>query len=161
MHVIIWTQYRENYGFENGQDYWKNKGGSTYVVTDITTEEVAFPGKLPAIMKELFSLIEYSNEASSESVVDWELRDDLQADLDNTPDSWDTPIFIRREGNDFIAEETVVNNDFQFRDEIAVKHSKWNMLPQSKRNGYEVHYTLRDGRVVDESGLIQFLTMAS
>lgn len=160
MHVIIWTQYRENYGFENGQHYWKNKGGSTYVVTDITTEEVAFPGKLPAIMKELFSLIEYSNEASSESVVDWELRDDLQADLDNTPDSWDTPIFIRREGDEFLASQTT-HNDGQFRDEIATQHETWNMIWESDRRNYKVEYTLRDGRVVDEAGLIQFLKMDS
>lgn len=160
MHVVIWTQYRENYG-DSSKPYWKNKGGSTYVLTDVTVEEVAAPGKLPAIMKEVFGLIEYSNDMSSETMVDWELRDDLQADLDNTPDSWDTPIFIHREGEQFVATETIVNDYFQFRQEIAVKHSKWNMLPESERNGYEVHYTLRDGSVVDESGLIQFLKMAS
>jgi hypothetical protein len=160
MHIVIWTQYRENYG-EPGSSYWKNKGGSTYVVTDITTEEVAAPGKLPAIMKELFALIEYSNDMSSESVVDWELRDDLKADLDNTPESWDTPIFIRREGEEFLASQTTHNNDWQFRDEIATKHETWNMIWESDRRNYKVEYTLRDGRVVDEDGLIQFLKKAS
>ena len=158
MHVVIWTQYRENYALGDSQDYWKNKGGSTYVVTDITTEEVAFPGTLPGIMKQLFSLIEYSNEASSESVVDWELRDgEFQAD----PDSWDTPIFIRREGDEFFASKTTHNNDWQFRDEIATKHETWNMIWESDRRNYQVEYTLRDGRVVDEAGLIQFLKKAS
>ena len=157
MHVVIYTQYRENYG-EPSKPYWKNKGGDTYVLTDVTVEEVAAPGKLPAIMKEVFGLIEYSNEMSSETMVDWELRD---GEFQPNPDSWDVPIFIRREGDQFVATETVINNDFQFRDEIAVKHSKWNMLPESKRNGYEVHYTLRDDSVVDEAGLIQFLKMAS
>lgn len=157
MHVVIFTQYRENYGFENGQDYWKNKGGSTYVVTDITTEEVAFPVKLPAIMKELFSLIEYSNEASSESVVDWELRD---GEFQANPDSWDVPIFIRREGDEFLASKTI-HNDGQFRDEIATKHESWNMIWESDRRNYNVFYILSDGRVVDEDGLIQFLKKAS
>lgn len=157
MHVVIYTQYRENYG-EPNKPYWKNKGGDTYVLTDVTVEEGIVAGKLPAIMKQLFSLIEYSNDMSSEAVVDWELR---YGEFQPNPDSWDVPIFIRREGDQFVATETVINNDFQFRDEIAVKHSKWNMLPESERNGYEVYYTLRDDSVVDEAGLIQFLKMAS
>lgn len=157
MHVVIFTQYRENYG-EPGSSYWKNKGGSTYVLTDVTAEEVAAPGKLPAIMKEVFGLIEYSNDMSSETMVDWELRDgEFQAD----PDSWDTPIFIRREGDEFFASQTTHNNDWQFRDEIATKHETWNMIWESDRRNYQVEYTLRDGRVVDEDGLIQFLKNAS
>lgn len=157
MHVVIFTQYRENYG-DSSKPYWKNKGGSTYILTDVTVEEVAAPGKLPAIMKEVFGLIEYSNDTSSETMVDWELRDgEFQAD----PDSWDTPIFIRREGADFIAEEIIDNNDFQFRDEIASKRSTWKMTWESDRRNYQPEYTLRDGRVVDENGLIELLKKAS
>ena len=157
MHVVIFTQYRENYG-EPGSSYWKNKGGSTYVLTNVTVEEVAAPGKLPKIMSDLFALIEYSNDMSSETMVDWELRDgEFQAD----PDSWDVPIFIRREGDEFLASQTTHNNDWQFRDEIAIKHETWNMIWESDRRNYQVEYTLRDGRVVDEAGLIQFLKMAS
>lgn len=157
MHVVIFTQYRENYG-EPNKPYWKNKGGDTYVLTDVTVEEVAFPGKLPKIMSDLFALIEYSNDMSSEAVVDWELRDgEFQAD----PDSWDVPIFIRREGDEFLASQTTHNNDWQFRDEIATKHETWNMIWESDRRNYKVEYTLRDGRVVDEDGLIQFLKKAS
>lgn len=157
MHVVIFTQYRENYG-EPNKPYWKNKGGSTYVLTDVAVEEVAAPGKLPKIMSDLFALIEYSNDMSSETMVDWELRDgEFQAD----PDSWDTPIFIRREGDEFFASQTTHNNDWQFRDEIATKHETWNMIWESDRRNYQVEYTLRDGRVVDEDGLVQFLKMAS
>lgn len=157
MHVVIFTQYRENYG-EPGSSYWKNKGGSTYVLTDVTVEEVAAPGKLPAIMKELFGLIEYSNDMSSETMVDWELR---HGEFQPNPDSWDVPIFIRREGDEFFASQTTHNNDWQFRDEIATKHETWNMIWESDRRNYQVEYTLRDGSVVDEAGLIQFLKNAS
>lgn len=157
MHVVIFTQYRENYG-EPNKPYWKNKGGSTYVLTDVTVEEVAAPGKLPKIMSDLFALIEYSNDMSSETMVDWELRDgEFQAD----PDSWDTPIFVRREGDEFFASQITHNNDWQFRDEIAIKHETWNMIWESDRRNYQVEYTLRDGRVVDEDGLIRFLEKAA
>lgn len=157
MHIVIDTQYMENYG-DSLAPHWKAKGGSTYVVTDVTVEEVAGHGLLPALMKQVFGLVEYSNEMSEEYVVNWELRD---GEFVQSPESWETPIYIRREGDKFIASETVKNDDWQFREEIAEKRSRWNMLPESKRNGYLVEYTLRDGSVVDEAGLIQFLKKAS
>lgn len=154
MHIVIWTQYRENYGFENGQDYWKNKGGSTYVVSDISVAEA----QSLSFFNKLLSLIEYSNSASSEIMTEWELRDGEY--VLNEEETWEKPIFIRREGDEFIAEETS-NNDGQFRDEIASKRATWIMTPEGGRRNYQPEYTLRDGRVVDEAGLIQFLKMAS
>lgn len=153
MHLVIDTQYMENYG-EPGRPHWKAKGGDTYVVRDLTVAQAMDM----AFIRNVFARIEYSNEMSEEYVLNWEIRD---GEFVQSPESWETPIFISVEGDQFVATETIVNDDFQFRDEIAVKHSKWNMLPQSKRNGYEVHYTLRNGSVVDEAGLIQFLKMAS
>lgn len=153
MHLVIDTQYMENYG-EPGRPHWKAKGGDTYVVRDLTAAQAMDM----AFIRNVFARIEYSNEMSEEYVLNWEIRD---GEFVQSPESWQAPIFISVEGDQFVATETIVNDDFQFRQEIAVKHSKWNMLPQSKRNGYEVHYTLRNGRVVDEAGLIQFLKMAS
>lgn len=157
MHIVIDTQYMENYG-DSLAPHWKAKGGSTYVVTDVTVEEVAGHGSLPALMKQVFVLVEYSNEMSEEYVVNWELRD---GEFVQNPESWETPIFIHREGNNFIATEIIKNDDFQFRAEIAEKCSRWNMLPGQKRNGYLVEYILRDGSMVDEAGLVRFLQKAS
>jgi hypothetical protein len=91
-------------------------------------------------------------------MIDWELRDGEY--VLNEEDAWDTPIFIRREDDEFFAEETN-KNDGQYRDEIAVKRSTWKMLPASERSDFAVEYTLRDGSVVDEDGLISFLKLAS
>lgn len=153
MHVVIYTQYRENYGTAS-QPYFKNKGGDTYVLTDVTVEEVAAPGKLPKIMGDLFALIEYSSDMASETVVDWELRD---GEFQANPESWDVPIFIRREGDEFLAEQNEVNNDFQFREEIASKRSTWNMTLESGRRNYQPVYTMRDGRVLSEEELCKFV----
>lgn len=147
----------ENYG-DSLAPHWKAKGGSTYVVTDVTVEEVAGHGSLPALTKQVFGLIEYSNEMSEEYVVNWELRD---GEFVQNPESYDTPIFILREDGEFIATEIIKNDDFQFREEIAEKRSRWNMLPGQKRNGYLVEYILRDGSAVDEAGLIRFLEKAA
>ncbi len=78
--LVIHTQYRENYaahdeGYVHGvsESYWKFKGGSTYFVDDLTSEQInkiAQDG-IPTLSK----LIEYSNEASEEYILDWEIRD--------------------------------------------------------------------------------------
>ena len=67
--LVIQTQYRENYAAHNedyvhgtSEPYWKFKGGSTYFVTDLTSEQInkiAQKG-IPTLTK----LIYYSNEAS-------------------------------------------------------------------------------------------------
>jgi|TARA_B110000483_G_C18138521_1_gene520484 hypothetical protein len=62
MAKIIQTQYRENYGShdwdETGEcpQYWKNKGGSTYVVHASSDEEIR-------------NVINYSNDFSEEYVM--------------------------------------------------------------------------------------------
>ena len=49
--LVIWTQYRENYGAHtwDGEgdcpQHWKNKGGGTYVFENVT------PNKRPRLQK--------------------------------------------------------------------------------------------------------------
>ena len=49
MAKIVQTQYRENYGSHNWDgtgkcpQYWKNKGGSTYVILGNTSNDVVYP----------------------------------------------------------------------------------------------------------------------
>ena len=78
--LVIQTQYRENYAFPNegyehgvSEPYWKFKGGSTYFVDNLTSEQInkIAPRRNPTLTK----LIEYSNEASEEYILDWEIRD--------------------------------------------------------------------------------------
>ena len=97
--LVIQTQYRENYaahneGYEHGVDesYWKFKGGSTYFVSDLTEAQInkIIKKGIPT----LSDLIEYSNEACEEYILDWEIRD-LGKDGDGKGpicESWETPI---------------------------------------------------------------------
>jgi hypothetical protein len=148
----------ENYG-DSLAPHWKAKGGTTYVVPNITAAEAMSLSYVDQpLIKKLLGLIEYSNEMSEEYAVNWELRD---GEFVQDPESYDTPIFILREDGEFIATKNIKNDDFQFRAEISEKRSRWNMLPGQKRNGYLVEYILRDGSVVDEAGLIRFLEKAA
>jgi len=74
MILAIDTQYRENYGAHDWDgegecpQYWKNKGGSTYLVTgDINHKDV---------INELTNLINYKNDGSEEFVIAVHLEED-------------------------------------------------------------------------------------
>jgi hypothetical protein len=97
--LVIQTQYRENYAAHNEDyvqgvslDYWKFKGGSTYIVTDLTAGQIAKieANGIPA----LTDLIEYSNGATEEYILDWEIRDLGKNGDGKGPicESWETPI---------------------------------------------------------------------
>lgn len=72
MRLIVITQYAENYG-----NRWKYKGGSEYVVAKYTYSQLC---KLTAqdharTVASFRDKIEYRNEMSEESIIDWVLID--------------------------------------------------------------------------------------
>ena len=78
--LVIHTQYKENYGAHDWDgkgecpQYWKFKGGNTYVVRDLSAQhinKIAEHG-IPT----LTDLIEYAHEGSMEYILDWEIVDD-------------------------------------------------------------------------------------
>ena len=81
MKLVINTQYKENYAshnedYEHGvsEPYWKFKGGSTYVVENITPPQarnIEMDG-IPNLDK----LLSYSNVGSQEYVLDYEIVED-------------------------------------------------------------------------------------
>ena len=71
--LVIWTQYRENYGAHtwDGEgdcpQHWKNKGGSTYVFENVTPkqERKIKENGIPTLAK----LINYGDEYSSNCII--------------------------------------------------------------------------------------------
>ena len=97
--LVINTQYRENYAAHN-EDYkhgidephWKFKGGSTYFVDYLTDNQIA---KIEQFgIPTLSNLIEFTNEASEEYVLDYEIREFGRNGDGKGPmcESWETPI---------------------------------------------------------------------
>ena len=153
MKVVIYTQYRENYG-EPGSPHWKFKGGSVYVIPNTTI-------LTPAERAELNSLINYSNEMAEEYITS------IQSVEDDTVicDEWEAPIVLNYSlgANAFYREgiwtaSVVHKNDGQFIDGIESKSETWTMLPESKRQDYTAIYTLTDGQVLSEDDLIELQT---
>ena len=103
MKLIIDTQHRENYGAHDwdgeGQapQYWKNKGGSIYVVENLSSAQVSKirKGGIPTLSK----LIERSDEFSQEFILDFTFVDDVA-----TPwDAWEAPWFLKYDNSNWIA----------------------------------------------------------
>jgi hypothetical protein len=92
MKLIIDTQHRENYGAHDWDgtgecpQYWKNKGGSIYVVENLSSAQVSKirKGGIPTLSK----LIERSDEFSQEFILDFTFVDDGATPWDDYEQPW-------------------------------------------------------------------------
>ena len=83
MHIEIWTQYRENYGFSEGTQHWKCKGGYDYTLP-VDTAELLAADNMSEYLQNMVDTFAaetfYNDDCSSETIIDWELVDtDAQA----------------------------------------------------------------------------------
>ena len=67
----ITAQYQENYG-DSTSPYWKNKGGTEFIIKGIEPDPVLFaaPGEAEDAIQIL--LDEHSNSACRYTLIDWE-----------------------------------------------------------------------------------------
>ena len=92
MKLIIDTQHRENYAAHDWDgtgeclEYWKNKGGSIYVVENLSSAQVSKirKGGIPTLSK----LIERSDEFSQEFILDFTFVDDGATPWDDYEQPW-------------------------------------------------------------------------
>ena len=90
--LVIQTQFKENYGAHDcdvkGEcpQYWKFKGGDTYVVENLTSTQIQkiVDNGIPT----LSNLIEYSNDYAKEYILDWSVEEDSKV----VCEEWETPI---------------------------------------------------------------------
>ena len=103
MKLIINTQHRENYAAHDWDgtgeclEYWKNKGGYTYVVENLSSAQVSKIRKegIPTLSK----LIERSDEFFQEFILDFTFVDDVA-----TPwDDYEAPWILKYENSNWIA----------------------------------------------------------
>ena len=138
MILPIETQYHENYGAHDWDgegecpQYWKPKGGSTYLVSGDAINH-------KNVINELRDLIDYSNEASQEAVIGVHLEEDgycsnFEKSQKEEPyfsmDGvyYDTRI-VRREDGTYLATE-------QFKGPRGEYSKIWNMAPGGQQENY-------------------------
>ena len=103
MKLVIHTQHKENYaahddGYVHGEHrpYWKYKGGSTYVVENVS---VSAAMSVKDIVREIKPLIESRDSSFQEYVIDWGLHDDNETAWDE----WDSPYMLSKEDDKWVA----------------------------------------------------------
>jgi hypothetical protein len=146
MKIVIQTQYRENYGAHSWDgegkcpQYWKNKGGETYVLIGLSVSEAI---NSQAIVDEVAPLIEYSNEASEEHIIGWELLDDCEPD---GCDEWVHPWELsKQEDGSYIAARVVLNDEYGwFSRDIASHAEQYRMIPEGGREDYQDEFKYRE-----------------
>ena len=108
MRLVIHTQYRENYGAHDWDgkgicpQYWKFKGGSTYVV-----EVDLLQAQNPDFYDTVAKCIEHKSEYCEDYIISEALVDDCDFDKDKVVESWDTAIYAELLGDNLHCQEDV------------------------------------------------------
>lgn len=162
MKIVINTQVRENYGAHDWDgvgecpQYWKCKGGDTYVVPNLTVSQVLKIKErgIPTLK----ALIESRNEGFEEYVVDWSILDDDAV----VCDEWETPFNLHWEAGRWVARRTVDNGQYGYmRREVASKTEQYDMLMAGGRENYSVVYAMRNGDSVTGEQVSEYLAKAA
>jgi hypothetical protein len=160
LNLIIQTQYKENYAAHNedyvhgvSESYWKFKGGSTYLVTDIDFINTEY---LEGLVEETAFIHSYENPASMEYVLDWELID--EENLSDHIEEWESPYILEKnEKGQWTSKKVTENGDMGYmKSEILSKVAVWTYESNGTRDveSYHVEYVMVDGtKVVGEKSL--------
>lgn len=150
MKIVIQTQVKENYGAHNWDgegecpQYWKFKGGETYIVPNLSVEQtLKIKDKgIPTLM----ALIESNSDMFEEYVQNWAILDD-DAEV---CEPWETPFELSWEQGRWVARRTVKNDEYGYmRQDIGSKTEQYDMLMGGDRDNYTVVYRDRSGEIID------------
>ena len=158
--LVIQTQYCENYAFHNedyvhgvSEPYWKFKGGSTYVMENLSSQTINALASGNFLWDKIQSDIEYANEASKEYILDWSIEEDDAS----VCEAWENPIIIDMVGDRLQCTQVIPNGEYGYmRKEIASSTRTWTQVNGSHEN-FNTVYTMEDGAVLSHKKLSEFL----
>jgi hypothetical protein len=155
MKIVIQTQVRENYGSAD-QPYWKCKGGSTFIVPDLTPVQAVKVQEqgIPT----LTALIESRNDMFEEYVVGFSVVDNDAV----VCDPWETPYELRWIGNRWVANRTVENGEYGYMNSaVERKTEEYDMEMGGGVANYRVVYTMRNGDVITGDQVAEYFKQAA
>lgn len=157
MKLVIRTQFYENYGAHNWDgegecpQYWKPKGGSTFVFPGLDWMYAA-AGTYKGLVERACNLVSYSNEYAEEYVIDWSFEEDDAV----VADSWESIVQYRESvPNVFDAYQSVKPMNGSFNYGVEKLEESWVEIgmpgnEQSVREEYVRMVTHPDYGRVDE-----------
>lgn len=152
MKLVVQTQIRENYGAHDWDgegecpQYWKFKGGSTYVAPELTFADM---DDVHTLVRDVERYVTEMNDSFQEYVIDWEIVDNDEIRWEK----WESPTILQF-GDEVVATRTVNNRGEYggyYRREIAEKRESWIMLEGNgrKEGSYQCEYTMVNGDIVE------------
>jgi hypothetical protein len=142
MKVIIHTQFMENYGAHDWDgtgecpQYWKYKGGDTFVIRDIDVNDAM---SMNETMEKIKSFIEYESDYAREYVIDWNIEDDDCIECEEWETPWDICI-------DTMTASRFVKADEWWKPGFVGKQESYAMMPAGERDKYVCDY-IKEGEV--------------
>ena len=157
MKIVVSTQFRENYGAHDwdGQgecpQYWKCKGGSTYVLHDV---DVA--GAMGGATFDLVSdVVASSDDYSEEYVVNMVLVDDIDYNESDYIDEWESIINLRLIDGKVLAHRKT-ERDMGTDVAIKRKYESWTQV-KGEREDYQCSYEFTNGEILPYSDACDYL----
>lgn len=158
MKIVIQTQIRENYGAHDWDgegecpQYWKAKGGNTYVVPNLTVDEVLKIKESGITMLKV--LIDNRSEGFEEVVADWSIEDDGAV----VCEAWETPYNVVWKDGKWIVYRTIENGEYGYmHHKVASKTEQYDMLIGGKNENYKAVYTMTNGDVVSSDTINEYM----
>tara|TARA_A100001011_G_scaffold306240_2_gene321144 strand:- start:522 stop:1022 length:501 start_codon:yes stop_codon:yes gene_type:complete len=166
MQIVVHTQFSENYGAHDWDgtgecpQYWKQKGGSTYVVTGVTVEKAADKD----FWSSIDVAVEHFSEYSSERVIGTQLIDDIDFNVRDHLPEWETPIYLdsdlEPEEPGFTALQTTENDEFQtMRPEIRRMYKRWTQVGGEVKNN-QCSFEFVDGNILPYKDSLDYMRTA-
>jgi len=140
MKLVIQTQISENYGaFDwDGEgecpQYWKMKGGNTYIIKNATSLAVAMEGE-----SNLSDLLTYSDEYSEEYIIDCTIEENDAV----VCEEWETPYMLKFDTD--IKRWRCTRTFSYLHSEFLEKQESWLVLPKNQREDYRALYLMENG----------------
>ena len=159
MKIVIGTQHKENYGAHDWDgkgecpQYWKFKGGNTYIIEDVSVEQAQDPAFWDAAEKAVSSSSDYFEEY----VIYQELMDDCDSP---NMDPWETPIMIGPsfEPNTWCALQTEVNGKYGYMaPEVAKKYTAWKIVDGEEQD-YKCSLEFTNGKILPWAEACEYLS---
>ena len=157
--LVIQTQHKENYGAHDWDgegscpQYWKFKGGNTYVVEGLSgkaVNKIAQHG-IPT----LSLLIESKSDMFEEYILDWSIEEDDAS----VCEEWESPIVLTfdTESKLWNAVRVSDNGDMGYmRREILKKTESWTMSRGGEQKDYAQTFLMENQQSVNYAGLTQW-----
>jgi hypothetical protein len=151
MKLVTNTQYLENYGAHDWSgegecpQYWKFKGGNTYVIENVEDYDSALSESLVnlELTEDLVNLITYRTDYSEEYVIESTL---MMSD-DTVCEEWETPYVLEFDTDikRWRCTRTTSSRTSDFQEDILEMRESWLLAPNNEREDYRVLYTMKNG----------------